>query len=276
MNTRSAAHCIAFALVALGASGCDTAQDEPPVPLDLVLDGVDVLETQSGDRLVQSGEYVELDAFLTNRSALPIDSVGFRVESDEFDLGAGGVSAYINGEVVYIMGDIDDRATLGPGESVRINVRFRVPPNTPTGTVGTLAFRLTGRGDRSGRVTADITTAALPYEPAVVGTAVATDTNGNGRVEPGESAEIEVSVGAGPNGTVCFGFGVTSALSQITVYGLADAGSGCASLLSPGPAYRFGLRAASFVPSGTVVPLTLSARDRFGNTWALPFSVTLG
>ena len=254
--------------------GCDLLQSEPPEPVELSLEGIDVTSTSSGDLLIQSGEEVHLDAFVTNRSTSAIDSVVFRLERGSFEYVS--YHTFIDGERVFE----SDFATLRPGQSLRHSVTIRIPPNTPAGTVEALSFVVSGARGRSGSVSGEIATVPLSYQPAVVGTRVDQDTDGDGQAEPGETARIVVEVGADPGNTpdVCFTYGITTSFAQATVLtpgGGPVYGGGCVSSASPVISLYFSFRSASFLSSGTVVPFTLTVQDRHGNTWDLPVRVTL-
>lgn len=243
--------------VLCASAGCDMQQDTPPPALNITLDGVDVTGTTINDGLVQAGEVVVAQLFITNRADSAYTDVLIRSE----------------GMVVSV--DDRDRTTFiprfEPGQTVRLRTQFFVEPGTPVGTRLPTDLILRTPAEVSVTLPLGVTTSALPYEPVAEGAAVIADTDGDGRVEPGEEATVRFSAGfrGGPTDVTCLGYTASSSLAQVTI--LTDPGD-CSS--APERTFRF--RASSLLAPGTTLPFVIRLRDRLGNTYDFPVSVPLG
>ncbi len=249
-------------VVLLTLTGCDALL--PPDPALLIsLDGTEIRQTTINDGLVQAGEYVVVDFFLTNVS----DSAYVNV----------GPSATSPGPVRALQahgpgpGRGFDR--IEPGQSFRVIAEFQLDPNTPTGTAVPLTVTLTTPGEISVSFSTTLSTSALPYTGAAEDVAVSEDTDGDGQVEPGEEARVRFTpqfTGGSSSPSTCGGYRVTTTLAQVVILGVTD--GSCAG----GGERSFRFRASSTLPSGTTLPFVITLSDGLGNTWDTPVAIPLG
>lgn len=252
--------------LALTGTGCDVVE-APPLPppptLAITLTGTEVRETTVNDGLVQAGEYVLVDFFLTNAS-----------DSAYVNVGLGATSAGpVRGLQALTTGSYRGFGRVGPGESVRAYLEFQVSPNTPVGTAVPLTLTLRVPSGVAASFSATLTTAPLPYAWEVGDVAVTADTDGDGRVEPGEEATVRFVTRMTGNSTpvsACGEYRVTTTLAQVVLLGGTDGSCG------NGVARSFQFRASSTLAAGTPLPFVVRMSDRLENTWSTPFTIPLG
>ena len=242
----------------LTLAGCDVLN--PPDPtLALVLDGTELRQTTINDGAVQSGEYVLVDFFLTNTSDVAYLNVSAAVTT------SGPVQA------LQAYGLVPSRTfdRIEPGQSVGVVVEFKVNVDTPAGTSIPLTLTLTDIAGVAVSFPSTLTTVPLPHTASAEDVAVTQDTDGDGRVEPGEEATVRFTprfTGTTTATASCGEARVSSPLAQV-VYLTPTSG------LCSGT-FRF--RASSTLAPGTAVPFVITIADRLGNTWRSDVSVPLG
>ena len=236
--------------------GCDQAA--PPEPtLALALDGVELTDEGHADGAFQPGETAGVSLYLTNASDSTYRDLRFRPSS------AGGATAsgasLSSGPIGF------DRVTLGPGERVHARFAVEVDENLPSGTDLALAVAFTdGRGAETSFSVPSVVE-PLPYAPVLVAHGVRDDSDGDGRLEPGEEARLAFEVASDPAGAApCLGDRVRS---EVEVSFPAASGHSCVTWSERWVRFRL----ASTVAPGSDVPFTIEVSDHLGNDH--PFDV---
>lgn len=253
------------ALTILVASGCDSVTapttEPPPVQNPLIglsLAGTELIYSTINDGAVQAGENVQFDLFFTNTSTAAYT----------------GVSASITtrSPTIRTLDAFNYSQRVEPGQAARISVAFTVNPDVPSGTEIPFTLRLGTGAVAPNMFDFTITTGALPHSWSANSISVSDDTDGDGRVEPGEEAVLRFT--SRPEGTQsefssCSQYRVTSPMAQVSFAG-ANSGS-CAS----GREQTVRFRASSTLTVGTALPFVIRLSDGLGNTWDTPVSVPL-
>jgi hypothetical protein len=184
--------------------------------------------------------------------------------------------------------------TLGAGSCASGSTYYpTVSLATSVATGTTITFTLAVSDQNGNKFTVSFSYAVTAINQAfAAGTLVVYgDTNGDGKLSPGESAQLKVSIqntgtskALGITGTLTTSttgvtitggtglqFGdINPGLSACGVIGTLGAGS-CAS----GSTYYPTVSLATSAATGTTITFTLALKDQFGNVFAVSFSVTV-